>query len=334
MNRIQSFDLAKGLCISVVVLFHVRGIAAHELPFESVLFSSFMLPPFFFLAGVFFRDHIAFKVFLVKKINTLLIPFAFFYLTTSVLIPNILHYAFGIHFETVVGWPSLWAFVWPGEYPNIPIWFLWCLFVMEILLFMIAAFTRRFVRKYADCLMILICFTLAIVGWFLESYFSTDIACLFNALKNLPFLCLGYIANNFTMHLQKTVKGIRALCILVVALGVASLPLLLQSHHPVTAHFLFYYLYGIAGSFFIIMLSAFFNYLPLFNYLGRYSIIVLLTHGVFVRIGYPLFISLTPCLGEYGSVFLFWSVIVLSYLCVIPLLRRVMPHVTAQKPVL
>lgn len=67
MNRIQSFDLAKGLCISVVVLFHVRGIAAHELPFESVLFSSFMLPPFFFLAGVFFRDHIAFKVFLVKK---------------------------------------------------------------------------------------------------------------------------------------------------------------------------------------------------------------------------------------------------------------------------
>ena len=333
-NRIAYIDLAKGFCISIVMLFHIRGIASHELPFEQVLFSSCMLPPFFFIAGVFYNANIGFKTFLIKKTNVLLIPFVFFYLTTSVLIPNLLHYVFGMHFETVIGWPSLWAFIWPGEFPNIPLWFLWCLFVMEMLFFMFNAIIRHLSSRHTKPLLLLSCFSVAMIGHIFEEYFSTDFAYILKALQNLPFLCLGYITSEFTTHLQKILRRRKIFLFSIASLAVASLPMLILPLPSTMAGSIFYCLCGLAGSYFIISLSALINYLPLFNYLGRYSIIIVLTHGLIVRIGYPLFSGFSSCLGGYGSVFLFGVVMALSYLAIIPLLRVIMPHVTAQKPLL
>ena len=333
-DRIDYIDLAKGFCISIVMLFHARGIASYDLPFGPVLFYSLMLPPFFFIAGVFYNANIGLKAFLKKKTNVLLIPFVFFYLTTSVLIPNLLHYGFGMHFETVIGWPSLWAFIWPGEYPNIPLWFLWCLFVMEVLFFMFISIIRQVTAKHAKTLLLLLCLSFAIIGHGLEDYFSTDIACLFKALQNLPFLCLGYITSKFSTHLQNTLRRRTLFLLSIASLAVASLPMLVLPLPSIMAGSIFYCLCGLAGSYFILSLSALIHYLPLFNYLGRYSIIIVLTHGLIVRAGYPLFTRFSFCLGESGAILLFWSVMALSYLAIIPLLRLTMPHVTAQKPLL
>ncbi len=333
-NRITYIDLAKGICISIVMLFHIRGIASYELPFGPVLFYSFMLPPFFFIAGVFFKANIGFKEFLIKKTNVLLIPFVFFYLTTSVLIPNLLHNILGMHFETVIGWPSLWAFIWPGEFPNIPLWFLWCLFVMEVLFFIFNSIIRHVSSKHTKALLLLLCLSFAIIGHGLEDYLSTDFACIIKALQNLPFLCLGYITSKFSTNLQKILRRKQLFLFLITSLAVASLPMLIQPLSSIMAGSIFYCLCGLAGSYFIISLSALINYLPLFNYLGHYSIIIVLTHGLIVRTGYPLFTRFSSCLGGYGFIFLFWGIMALSYLAIIPLLRVTMPHVTAQKPIL
>lgn len=88
-NRIQYVDLAKGFGIMVVVVYHIFY-HLHNMPAINVI-SIFMLPLFFFLSGLFFKEYDGFSEFLVKKINTLLIPFAFFYLITSIALPNILH---------------------------------------------------------------------------------------------------------------------------------------------------------------------------------------------------------------------------------------------------
>ena len=119
---------------------------------------------------------------------------------------NLLHYVFGMHFETVIGWPSLWAFIWPGEFPNIPLWFLWCLFVMEMLFFMFNAIIRHLSSRHTKPLLLLSCFSVAMIGHIFEEYFSTDFAYILKALQNLPFLCLGYITSEFTTHLQKILR--------------------------------------------------------------------------------------------------------------------------------
>ena len=77
-DRIDYIDLAKGFCISIVMLFHVRGIASYDLPFGPVLFYSLMLPPFFFIAGVFYNANIGLKAFLKKKDKRIAYTFCIF----------------------------------------------------------------------------------------------------------------------------------------------------------------------------------------------------------------------------------------------------------------
>ncbi|MBR4815346.1 MAG: acyltransferase family protein, partial [Paludibacteraceae bacterium] len=92
--------MAKGISICLVMLFHIKGIkdVSYDPIVESVLFSSCMVPPFFFIAGTFFREGDRFRKFLIKKVNSLLVPFVFFYLMSAVIIPNLTHQLFGMNY--------------------------------------------------------------------------------------------------------------------------------------------------------------------------------------------------------------------------------------------
>lgn len=73
MGRIQYIDLAKGFGIMLVVVYHIY----YHLHNMQVIMpiSLFMLPLFFFLSGLFFKEYGSFSDFIVRKINKLLIPF-------------------------------------------------------------------------------------------------------------------------------------------------------------------------------------------------------------------------------------------------------------------
>ena len=73
---------------------------------------------------------------------------------------------------------------------------------------------------------------------------------------------------------------------------------------------------------------------PMVSFLGRYSIIVLLTHGVMVRAGYPLFQSLANTIPPCISVVVFWTCMACSYFAIVPFCKKFLPHVTAQRPML
>ena len=84
-QRIQYIDLAKGFCILLVVASHILAFYRTQLPYDSVL-KCFRMPLYFFLSGVFFKQYENFGGFVKRKINKLLIPFLFFYVTLGIIL--------------------------------------------------------------------------------------------------------------------------------------------------------------------------------------------------------------------------------------------------------
>ena len=82
-KRIDFVDLTKGVCIILVVMTHIGG-AFEQLDRGSML-SCFRMPLYFFISGVFFKPYEALSGFILRKINKLIIPFLFFYLSAFLL---------------------------------------------------------------------------------------------------------------------------------------------------------------------------------------------------------------------------------------------------------
>ncbi|MCH5329005.1 MAG: acyltransferase family protein, partial [Coprobacter sp.] len=73
--RIAFIDLAKGICILLVVLYHLDGQI-----FGIPNFSALRMPLYFALSGLFFKPGGDITAFTVKKTNNILIPFLFWVL--------------------------------------------------------------------------------------------------------------------------------------------------------------------------------------------------------------------------------------------------------------
>lgn len=334
-ERIEYLDLAKGICICIVMLFHTKGLLQCEFFIDPVLFSSYMLPPFFFLSGVFFKEEDSFGTFLKKKTNRLLIPFAFFYIVSAVIMPNFLHYIMGVEIKSVIGWKSLLAFVWPGVYPNFPLWFIWCLFLMNLLFWAINHLCNRIFRRHSRAMVACACICCALLATCYEQLFSVDVACIYNTLKYILFFCAGFLVSGIIKgHCLDTFSNLKKTGLLLITLAVTLVRLIPCVTASVLLETLSFYICGLAGSVFVIIVSSMIMYLPLVSYLGRYSIIIVLTHGLLIRAGTVFIAYLSSVIGTYNAVLLFWVLMALSYLIFIPIIRWCMPHVTAQKPLL
>ena len=142
--RYAFVDLAKGICIMLVVWHHVVstwGLETYPLK-EAV--SSFRMPLYFFLSGLFFKEYTGFFDFCKRKINKLLIPFAFFFVTLSCIFPFVLHY---LHLRGNPGASVWYSFVWKQAFPNIPVWFLLSLFWTNLMFYGLYLVAKKFVAK-------------------------------------------------------------------------------------------------------------------------------------------------------------------------------------------
>jgi len=74
--------------------------------------------------------------------------------------------------------------------------------------------------------------------------------------------------------------------------------------------------------------------LPLFSYIGRYSIILLLTHGILLRFMTPYYHYLSQFINVTIATFLMTVILLLSYYLIIPFMCRYFPYVTSQRPLL
>ena len=71
-QRIEYIDIAKGICIILVVYAHIdTTILDYKI---GIFFDSFRMPLYFFLSGLFFKQYSGIFEFTIKKINNLIVP--------------------------------------------------------------------------------------------------------------------------------------------------------------------------------------------------------------------------------------------------------------------
>ncbi len=339
--RFAFVDLAKGFCIMLVVWHHVAstwGLETYPLK-EAV--SSFRMPLYFFLSGLFFKEYAGFFDFCLRKVNKLLIPFAFFFVTLSCIFPFVLHY---FHLRASPGAGVWFSFVWKQSFPNIPIWFLLSLFWTNLLFYALYLVSKKVVAKrfprYATASLVVLSIFLGMVGFLLGRYGIKLPLFLASSLASVPYFCAGHAAFRYTQILAPSRYDRWNIPVALVCFGIVAALSLKAPPESVSYVSNRYwipvwqvYLSGILGTLGVLFLSKAIGKVPLVSYFGRYSIMILVTHGwiqwIIIRIlreshvHWPRSVSLAVVFG--GTMLL--------YLGLIPLMKRFLPHVTAQKDV-
>ena len=320
--RIEYIDLAKGFCIIMVVVFHLSAFAEVDYPAEYYL-KTFRMPLYYFLSGCFFKAYGGFWDFVKRKTNKLLIPFFFFYFFICCLTPRLAYDWLGIDWEPLA-WSQFPTAFYYGKYPLGALWFLYCLFRINIVFYLIYILAGRFQRS---SLVIILCsVVIGAIGWASRLMGFTIPFFGYTVFLNLPFFMFGYLLfrqtsalkpNRFDKYLWLQILAAAA----VVIVGRNLLD-------PITRT----YVCGMAGTYGVLMLAKLLNRLPMFSYFGRYSIMILVTHMLLCMICLEAFkrIGLSQLVAFWLSLF----IVLLSYYLIIPFMRKYMPHVTAQKDVI
>ena len=328
--RIEYIDLAKGICITLVVCFHLTLFYDTSLPFDH-FFKSFRMPLYFFLSGCFFKAYEGFSGFVKRKINKLLIPFVFFYVVGSFLIPNFLAHC-GIRYRYLPMSQMFHAFL-DENYPAGQIWFLLCLFEINIIFYIIYMLSSRFKKR--TLVIALISLLFGAFGIIL-CFIGFDIpANLDSAMSALPFFAVGYVIFRHTDMLKPNRFDRYLPLMIIVAFGLVYMirpRVSFLENHFYGNSWLIVYPFGTLGVLGVIWLSKLLKRLPVISYFGRYSIIILVTHDTVFHLYAPLLHLFGFSWMTELTLNLFLAL--LSYLLIIPFMRRFMPHVTAQKDVI
>ena len=335
-QRIQYVDLAKGFCIILVVLYHI--LQHHLVKSECIyLLSTFRMPLYFFLSGLFFKEYEGFMGFLIRKTNKLFIPFCFFYLTTSFLLPNFLYFC-GVkvpHTEAL-GIQGLWSFITIEKLANGPLWFLWCLFIVNILFYLCVIILKKICVSsvWHAVVLAIVCFTIGLTNSLFIASHVNLLGFVDSAMAALPFFSIGYIFNKYTDILQPNTwdKYIPILIILCFALTFIFGGRCSYMHNKFWINPIGQYLSGITGTLFIIFSAKIIHNLPFISYWGRYSIMILVSHQLLLQILSPLFRKVPINIPLKIVVLL--GVVMFSYQFLIPLMKKYLPYVTAQKDVI
>lgn len=326
-NRIEWIDLAKGFCIVLVVLHHVASVIGISYPLD-VQARGFRMPLYFILSGLFFKQYEGFVGFLKRKTNKLLIPFLFFLLTTSVLVywvlilpesPHLYKYVFKSFFvERVILF-------------NEPIWFLLCLFEVNLLFYLVQWLASVVSQRSQTLIVIVVSVLLGFCGLSMAVFKFQLPLYIDSALSALPLFAFGWWLFRHTDFLKSPVKVSRDIPLMVscaLLLWFMAVPVKWINNDFSREAIPVLYICGIAGTMMVLTLSKVLGRLPLLSYWGRYSIMILCAH-------YPIATVCYVLLGKILSgVTLLIVTLVITMLCchmLIPLMRRYLPHVTAQK---
>jgi fucose 4-O-acetylase-like acetyltransferase len=319
-GRVLYIDLAKGICIFLVVLDHIAGNGYFDggnYPMNDI-FEQTRMPLYFILSGLFFKDYAGgIREFLLRKANRILIPYLFFMALYRVS-------AKAVWLLTGIGIGDVWA----------PLWFLLCLFWMNMVFATLYYIVKRLIPDGIKSEIIL---GLIVLGIGIAGYLAGDLPLnIGTALTSLPFLWMGFLLNRRLHFLQLGITRWWSLLTAIV--------LLAMLHFTYAGDNFFYlniynaplfliYLSGLLGTLGVLLLSRGIRWLPVISYIGRYSIIVLCTHMAVVKA-----VIAALCLLPIGwddadivpSLVVLTLTIVCSVLCCW-LLSRYLPWFTAQK---
>lgn len=331
-ERIAFIDLMKGIAVLLILVHHL-GFTEQTEWLKTVTYN-LRLPSFFFIAGLFISHKYTTRAFIIKKVNNLLVPYAFFGLimfAVALYIPDMP--MLGItdyHIEMTR--QGLYRFF--AHPANLPTWFLWALFYASIIFFAIS----RSLRQRHWMITIVTITAIGIAGRMLSHHMLTHLNqnSLMTFLRYTHFsigmesafyLMAGYIFRNSPMFAYNPNDRTRAAIIL------PALALWLLTADGVTSYYWYNlvnplytsYIAGLSGVAVMWLLSQRIGYLPYVSYVGRYSIITLGTHWIYHIIMRDIGIT---------SPYIELAVILALLPPTIYVLTRYLPWLTAQRPLI
>lgn len=325
-RRIEFIDLAKGLCIILVVLGHLVPAFNSNLLFVYC----FRMPLYFCLSGLFYKDYGGLGNFTLRKTNKILIPFIAWYVIGygiyylgRVAIDS--HTDAHYHFNDILYSNAIF---------NLPIWFLLCLFWSNLLF----AIVRTLVKKEKQLGIAVL--GVAAVGWIMSYNGIFNFLYIGSAMSCLPFFYMGYaLKRTALLYPSDSVK--KEFIIMVTCFAGAFLFAFFPEEPPRLIYYTNKVAYGnlvqiyLCALMFVIgilLLCKFIRHIPYVSWLGRYSIIVLVTHLQLSAITGTL---LSMTVGSHVSTnvryVINFLVVVACMSLVIPFCKKYLPHITAQK---
>lgn len=318
-TRIAYIDFMKGLCIILVVAFHIDTEAFGK-PYGFML-QQFRIPMYFFLSGLFFKLYGGFFDFARKKVNNIIIPLILFLIigTCYYLGKNLLatHFNVGKAFELMPLNPVK---------NNTPLWFLIVLFEVNIIYYLLQKFLPRWLTIVAALLLSVVGYALVQAGYNLILYLDI-------ALVAMPFFVLG----SESRKLGLLEKGPHVVVRIALAVVVAVILFFFSErinmlHRIYPSYFKLYMLPMLSIMTLVFVCQYIKKPVPIISHLGRYSIMVLGTHYFLIGPLRALIGKLMPSLADALWPFLIVLVLVLAFeFPVIYLLRKYLPRFTAQE---
>lgn len=325
-QRIDFVDLVKGICIILVVMSHVGGFF-DRLDYHSMI-TCFRMPLYFFISGIFFKSYSGFGNFTLRKINKLLIPFIFFYLSAWVLMYASYMLVPGLFRLPVRVSELLYIFQDHNLIRfNPPIWFLLALFNCNLLFYLV-----HYLRDKHLSLFFIVILLIGAIGFYLGKYHISLPLYMDVAMTALPFYSLGFWIRRYNFFLYSHHRFDRfipvyVLFALLVMYFTAS-PVGMRTN-SYSGYFFLFTAAAFCGIIMIMLLGKWLGHLPMVSYIGRYSIVTLGIHG-------PILHFLFPIVGKFVHSSLLFSLIVFVILIVIcylltPIVLKIIPQLVAQK---
>lgn len=318
MQRIDFIDKIKGVCIILVIYSHILG----DL-FEGARFIfCFHMPIFFCLSGLFFKPYTCYKEFLRRKVNTLLVPFVFFYI-----ISYSLFFLKKAAFGSIQNF-SIWDFLYGEQMFNISLWFLLSLFIISNIMYGIHYFKSSIVKLLVVAILGMIGYVGALCNFGNLLFFMAS-------LTSLPFYYLGWIlrGNGYLERRNAWELGI-GLCFLFVGLVIAFIsstpPRLLYFNNTIMEGNIFeIYITSVSlVSGLMIVLKYLLKRGKFISWIGNNSIVLLVLHMLFTPFIYPI-----VSIFIQGNSMYFCSFFIDITLCIIsiPIVTRFIPVFIGKK---
>ena len=319
-NRIDFIDTAKGLTLLFVIYLHISACYPGH-PYESsaigIAVSTFFMPIFFILSGLFFSTRNDFWPGLKKKTKRLLIPYWFFYLLTFLLSFFVVE-ILGIETKNGFSWSNLFIVFHADVFSNSAIWFLLALFWSSLFLYPIVKFLHS---NWSQLLIVsfLFCF-----GWACSSFLINIPLYIDSAMSMLPFLYFGYLLKNieFTKYVfgRERILLVLGLLYFIINLLTAKYISLVDNKIEDPPH---YFFGALIGSFSLIFICVYLKKIPLVTFLGRNSLAVLCIHGYILN--FVTLILKKFQIDMIISSLIAFVLVTLSFYIIVPLCKRFIP---------
>lgn len=272
MNRIEYLDSLKGICILLIVVAHCGVV----LPAAAAIYA---MPCFFIIGGFFYKDgQGGIKQFLIHKVNRILIPFAFFYLTAYVVFYGLKWFYPSL---LVTGAEGITDVFCNRQLFNGPIWFLCCLFWNHLIFYSI----RHCVNHWG--IRVLISVVIGCVGYlmgqsnmFVPAFFDV-------AMSTMPYFAFGYylkksnflngmVSNSYSVILFIALYALSSFLLSIIPCRIGFRDNLLEGGGAM-------YVVTTLGSVSMMYLCKSFVHLPILSWIGKYSLLLLCLHHMVYR---------------------------------------------------